>query len=42
MHENAAVQERVLADLEQLARPRHARWDELGGAGGAQLGAAWS
>jgi Zn-dependent M28 family amino/carboxypeptidase len=30
MHENAAVQERVLADLEQLARPRHARWDELG------------
>jgi Zn-dependent M28 family amino/carboxypeptidase len=30
MHENAAVQERALADLEQLARPRHARWDELG------------
>jgi len=30
MHENAAAQERVLADLEQLARPRHARWDELG------------
>lgn len=30
MNENAAAQERVLADLEQLARPRHARWDELG------------
>lgn len=24
------VRERVLADLEQIVRPRHARWDELG------------
>jgi len=24
------LQERVLSDLQQLVRPRHARWDELG------------
>jgi Zn-dependent M28 family amino/carboxypeptidase len=30
MNEKASAQARLLADLEQLARPRHARWDELG------------
>ena len=24
------AQQRLLADLQQLVRPRHARWDELG------------
>ena len=24
------TQQRLLADLQQLVRPRHARWDELG------------